>query len=326
MSAVILSVQDLQKHFILSSSFLGLGEPRVVKAVDGVSFDLPEGQTLGLVGESGCGKSTTARLLLRLEETTGGRILFDGEEVQNATGAALRNYRAGVQTVFQDPYSSLNPRMRVRDIIAEPLQVAGARTPREIADRVRELLSVVGLSDTAGDRFPHEFSGGQRQRIAIARGLALQPRMLILDEPVSALDVSIRAQILNLLQDLQERFRLSYLLISHDLDIVGHMCSTIVVMYLGRVVEFGPATDIRRVPQHPYTQALYSATLPAHPDGYRARIKLKGSIPSPFDPPSGCYFRTRCPHAMPICAEREPKAVPVHGGAGHVACHLFPGA
>jgi oligopeptide/dipeptide ABC transporter ATP-binding protein len=325
MSATILSVQDLKKHFLLSIALFGFGEHRIVKAVDGVSFDLHEGQTLGLVGESGCGKSTTARLLLRLEDPTGGRILFDGVEVQNATGIALRNYRADVQTVFQDSYSSLNPRMRVRDIVAEPLQVAGDMTSKQIAARIKELLSVVGLAGSAADRYPHEFSGGQRQRIAIARGLALQPRMLILDEPVSALDVSIRAQILNLLQDLQEKYHLSYVLISHDLEVVSHMCSMIAVMYLGKVVEFGPAPDIHRSPQHPYTQALYSATLPAHPDGHRARIKLKGSLPSPFNPPSGCHFRTRCAHAMPVCAEREPQAVPVYGGVGRVACHLFPG-
>jgi oligopeptide/dipeptide ABC transporter ATP-binding protein len=324
MTNALLCVQDLKKHFVVSHSFLGIGEPRVVKAVDGVSFELPAGQTLGLVGESGCGKSTTARLLLRLEDASGGRILFDGVEVQDATGSALRGYRAEVQTVFQDPYSSLNPRMRVRDILAEPLQVAG-KGARETADRVKELLALVGLPASAAQRYPHEFSGGQRQRVAIARGLALRPRMLILDEPVSALDVSIRAQILNLLQDLQERFGLSYVLISHDLEIVSHMCSTIAVMYLGKIVEFGPAAEVSRSPQHPYTQALYSATLPAHPDGRRARIKLKGSVPSPFNPPSGCAFRTRCSHAMPVCAEREPKAVPAHG-SGRVACHLLPGA
>ncbi len=320
MTAALLDVQDLQKHFALPGSLLRPRNRHVIRAVDGVSFSLNEGETIGLVGESGCGKTTTARMLLRLDSVTGGRIVFDGAEVQQATGPALRRYRSQVQAVFQDPYSSLNPRMRVRDILAEPLEVEG-KGRAEIRARVAELLSVVGLNPAFADRYPHEFSGGQRQRIAIARGLALQPRLLILDEPVSALDVSIRAQILNLLQDLQERFRLSYVLISHDLDVVAHLCSTIAVMYLGRIVEIGPSAAIRAAPRHPYTQALFSAKLPAHPDARRDRIRLSGEVPSPFNPPTGCGFHTRCPHAFDLCAQREPPAValPAHG---RVACHL----
>jgi oligopeptide/dipeptide ABC transporter ATP-binding protein len=260
--------------------------------------------------------------LLRLNDVSDGRILFDGEEVQTATGKALRQYRNQVQAVFQDPYSSLNPRMRVRDIVAEPLVAQGKMGRAEIRDWVKELLRVVGLDPNAADRFPHEFSGGQRQRIAIARGLALRPRLVILDEPVSALDVSIRAQILNLLQDLQDKFHLSYVLIAHDLDVVAHMCDVIAVMYLGKIVEMGPADAISRAPQHPYTQALFSARLPHKPDGRGARIKLTGEIPSPLNPPPGCHFHTRCPHVMPRCRAVEPALAELADGRV-AACHLL---
>jgi oligopeptide/dipeptide ABC transporter ATP-binding protein len=282
---------------------------------------VPEGGTLGLIGESGCGKTTTAKLLLRLENATAGKILFGGEEVQGARGRALGDYRRQVQAVFQDPYSSLNPRRSVFQAIAEPLVAAGTFTSAEISARVAEMLDVVGLPRDASERLPHEFSGGQRQRIAIARGLALRPRLLILDEPVSALDVSIRAQILNLLSDLQEQFGTTYLLISHDLEVVEHMSSSVAVMYLGKIVERGTTAQVMRAPDHPYTQALLSSVLPSHPDRRQERIRLFGPLPSPLDPPSGCVFRTRCPKAMPICSELPPPMVSTDGGVA--ACHLL---
>lgn len=324
MTAPLLDVVRLKKHYPLPGGVFRRGGGSVVHAVEDVSFQVPSGGTLGLIGESGCGKSTTAKLLLRLEEVSDGSIRFDGTEVQRATGPQLRAYRRNVQAVFQDPYSSLSPRRRIGDAIAEPLVAAGEMTKEQIAERVAELLRVVGLREEAANLYPHEFSGGQRQRIAIARGIALRPRLVILDEPVSALDVSIRAQILNLLQDLQESFGLSYLLISHDLDIVSHMCTDVVVMYLGRVVEAGSMKAIRRSPQHPYTRALFSSVLPAHPDRRPERIKLIGPLPSPINPPSGCVFRTRCPHAQAVCAEKVPELVDT--GVSRAACHFVTGS
>jgi oligopeptide transport system ATP-binding protein len=322
MSRILLEADNLQKYFPIGRPGFGAAKRPLVKAVDGVSFRLEESTSLGIVGESGCGKTTTARLLLRLNDVSAGRILFDGQEVQAAKGKTLRHYRNQVQAVFQDPYSSLNPRMRVRDIVSEPLIAQGTMARAEIRDWVKELLRVVGLDPNAADRYPHEFSGGQRQRIAIARGLSLKPRLVILDEPVSALDVSIRAQILNLLQELQDKFHLSYVLIAHDLDVVAHMCDVIAVMYLGKIVEMGAADAISRSPQHPYTQALFSARLPHKPDGRGARIKLTGEIPSPLNPPPGCHFHTRCPHVMAQCRTVEPKLVEL---ADHrvAACHLL---
>ncbi len=320
MTAMLLEADSLTKHYKVAGKPL---RPKpVARAVDGVSFAVPTGETLGLIGESGCGKTTTAKLLLRLEAATSGRILFDGREVQGASGRDLGRYRRQVQAVFQDPYSSLSPRRTVFDAIAEPLIAAREFTRVQIRDRVTEMLDVVGLPARAAALLPHEFSGGQRQRIAIARGLALQPRLLILDEPVSALDVSIRAQILNLLGDLQERFGLTYILISHDLDVVAHMSSRVAVMYLGKIVERGTTAEVMGNPQHPYTQALLSSVLPARPGRQHDRIRLHGPLPSPLDPPSGCVFRTRCPKAQPRCAELPaPSLEPTITGS-RAACHF----
>jgi oligopeptide/dipeptide ABC transporter ATP-binding protein len=278
---------------------------------------------LGVVGESGCGKTTTAKLVLGLEQPSGGNIRFEGRDLQRLDTAGRRHYRKSVQAVFQDPYASLNPRMRVSAIIAEPL-ITNERLPAsEVRQRVLRLLDLVGLPARSADLFPHEFSGGQRQRIAIARALSLSPKLVVLDEPVSALDVSIRAQILNLLRDLQAELGLSYLFIAHDLAAVAHMSHTIAVMYLGKIVENGDAHTLARAPKHPYTEALFSAALPSHPDERREEIILSGEVPSPLNPPSGCRFHPRCPHAMARCAEEEPMLTDVEGRL--VACHLYDG-
>jgi oligopeptide/dipeptide ABC transporter ATP-binding protein len=317
---VVLEAAGLSKHFPAKRGIFG-GDRGVVRAVDGISFTIQRGQTLGVVGESGCGKTTTAKLVLGLEEPTGGAIRFEGRDLQELDAAGRRHYRKSVQAVFQDPYASLNPRMRVSAIIAEPLVTNEVLPAGEVRRRVLQLLDLVGLPDRAADLFPHEFSGGQRQRIAIARALALSPRLVVLDEPVSALDVSIRAQILNLLRDLQSELGLSYLFIAHDLAAVAHMSHTIVVMYLGKIVESGEARALARVPKHPYTEALFSAALPSHPDERREEIILPGEVPSPLNPPSGCRFHPRCPHAMPRCAEQEPTLSDLEGRL--VACHLY---
>jgi oligopeptide/dipeptide ABC transporter ATP-binding protein len=276
---------------------------------------------LGVVGESGCGKTTTAKLVLGLETPTGGEMRFEGRALATLDAAGRRSYRKSVQAVFQDPYASLNPRMPVRAIIAEPLVTNQKVTAEQVNERVRELLSLVGLAERSAGLFPHEFSGGQRQRIAIARALALSPRLVVLDEPVSALDVSIRAQILNLLRDLQDRLGLAYLFIAHDLAAVAHMSHEIVVMYLGKIVESGEARVIARDPKHPYTRALFAAALPSHPDEDTQQEVLAGEVPSPLNPPSGCRFHTRCPHAMPRCMEEVPALRDVEGR--RVACHLY---
>jgi oligopeptide/dipeptide ABC transporter ATP-binding protein len=292
-----------------------------VRAVDGVSFTIDPGTTLGLVGESGCGKTTTSKLVLGLERPTAGAIRFQGDDVLALDRAQLRRYRRAVQAVFQDPYASLDPRMRVGTIVAEPLVINERLDRAARRRRVLDLLDLVSLPARAADLFPHEFSGGQRQRVAIARALALSPRLVVLDEPVSALDVSIRAQILNLLLDLQQRLGVSYLFIAHDLAAVAHMSHTIAVMYLGQIVEWGPADVVAREPRHPYTQALFAAALPIDFDTPRAEPAVSGEVPSPLRPPAGCRFHPRCPHAMPHCAT-DPPALRPHA-ARQVACHLY---
>jgi oligopeptide/dipeptide ABC transporter ATP-binding protein len=316
----LLHADGLVKHFPLRRE-LFQRVPGVVRAVDGVSFTIEASRTLGVVGESGCGKSTTAKLILKLEEPTAGTIRLDGRDLAGLAGEGLRRYRRSVQAVFQDPYASLSPRMRVRTIIAEPL-ITHERLPgAEVAWRVATLLDMVGLPARAADLFPHEFSGGQRQRIAIARALALSPKLVVLDEPVSALDVSIRAQILNLLRDLQVELGLAYLFIAHDLAAVAHMSHTIAVMYLGRIVEIGDAKAVASAPRHPYTQALFAAALPSHPDETREEIPLAGEVPSPIAPPAGCHFHPRCPHAMDRCRTVAPALREVEGR--RVSCHLY---
>jgi oligopeptide/dipeptide ABC transporter ATP-binding protein len=317
---IVLEATALAKHFPARRGVFG-GSRGTVRAVDGISFTIERGQTLGIVGESGCGKTTTAKLVLGLEVPTGGTMRFEGRDLQQLDKAGRRHYRKSVQAVFQDPYASLNPRMRISDIIAEPLVTNESLSAAAVRDRVLELLDLVGLPGRSADLFPHEFSGGQRQRIAIARALALSPALIVLDEPVSALDVSIRAQILNLLRDLQTRLGLSYLFIAHDLAAVAHMSHTIAVMYLGKIVETGEAKSLARAPQHPYTEALFSAALPSHPDERREEIILPGEVPSPINPPSGCRFHPRCPQAMAVCAEVEPALRDVNRRI--LACHLF---
>ena len=303
--SALLEVEALTKHFPVRRGLLGRATG-LVRAVDGVSFTIDPGTTLGLVGESGCGKTTTSKLVLGLERPTAGAIRFQGENVLALDRAQLRRYRRAVQAVFQDPYASLDPRMRVGTIVAEPLVINERLDRAARRRRVLELLDLVSLPARAADLFPHEFSGGQRQRVAIARALALSPRLVVLDEPVSALDVSIRAQILNLLRDLQQRLGVSYLFIAHDLAAVAHMSHTIAVMYLGQIVEWGPADVVAREPRHPYTQALFAAALPIDFDTPREAIGLSGEVPSPLRPPAGCRFHPRCPHAMPRCATEAP--------------------
>ncbi len=318
---VILEATDLVKDFPIRSG-LFRRQTGAVQAVSGVSFAVRRSATLGIVGESGCGKSTTGRMLMRLIEPTSGSVRYKGEEVLDATPRRLRELRAGMQLVFQDPYASLNPRMTVRSIVAEPMQVHGVYGDGG-PQRVKDLLELVGLKPEHGNRYPHEFSGGQRQRIGIARALALNPDLLVLDEPVSALDVSIQAGVVNLLEDLQDEFELAFVFIAHDLAVVRHISDEVAVMYLGKIVERGPANDVYERPSHPYTQALLSAVPVPDPrkERRRTRIVLEGDVPSPVDPPSGCRFRTRCWKAQEICALEEPELI--DRGQGHPsACHF----
>ncbi|THF62237.1 ABC transporter ATP-binding protein [Pseudothauera rhizosphaerae] len=314
--APLLAVENLVKHYPTRRGWRA-GPP--VKAADGISFDLEEGETLGLVGESGCGKSTAAKTLLRLIEPTAGRIMLEGTDLARLPAHRFRRYRREMQMVFQDPYASLNPRMRAGDIVAEPLRNFGWDNSDGPA-RVADLFGRVGLPADAMRKYPHEFSGGQRQRLGIARALALRPKLIVCDEPVSALDVSIQAQVINLLEDLQDELKLSYLFVAHDLAVVRHISHRVAVMYLGRIVEIGPVEDIYARPRHPYTRALLSAVPKVGGRGKGERMLLKGDLPSPANPPSGCAFRTRCPFARAECAERAPQLS--GDGAHRVACHF----
>ncbi|MCE7008655.1 dipeptide ABC transporter ATP-binding protein [Kibdelosporangium philippinense] len=324
MSEAILEVRDVVKHFPVRVGVLFKRTIGHVKAVDGVSFNLEKGETLGIVGESGCGKSTLAQVLMRLEPPTSGTAMFEGRDIFKLRGNDLRRMRRDIQIVLQDPYTSLNPRMTVGDIIGEPFEIHPDVAPKGSREgKVRELLDVVGLNPEHINRYPHQFSGGQRQRIGIARALALRPKVIICDEPVSALDVSIQAQVMNLLGDLQRDFGLSYVFIAHDLSVVRHLSDRVAVMYLGKVVEIGTEDEIYGQPSHPYTQALLSAVPVPDPQlrGRREVIRLTGDVPSPVDPPSGCRFRTRCWKAQDICAQEEPELIT--RVAGHPsACHF----
>ncbi|MBN6034633.1 ABC transporter ATP-binding protein [Amycolatopsis sp. 195334CR] len=324
MTEPILRVSGLVKYFPVRTGVVVKRTVGQVKAVDGVSFDLAPGETLGIVGESGCGKSTLAQVLLRLEEPTAGQAFFEGRDIFAMRGAELRRLRRNIQIVLQDPYTSLNPRMTVGDIVGEPFEIHPEVAPKgDRPAKVRELLEVVGLNPEHLNRYPHQFSGGQRQRIGIARALALRPKVIICDEPVSALDVSIQAQVMNLLEDLRAEFGLSYVFIAHDLSVVRHLSTRVAVMYLGRIVEIGTEDDIYNRPSHPYTQALLSAVPVADPSlrGHRQIIRLEGDVPSPVDPPSGCPFRTRCWKAQDVCATEEP-ALELRTGGHSSACHF----
>ncbi|WLR51266.1 dipeptide ABC transporter ATP-binding protein [Bacillus tianshenii] len=321
MSEVLLKVDNLKKHFPITGGVLQrqIGQ---VKAVDGLSFTVNKGETLGIVGESGCGKSTTGRLLLRLLEPTEGSISFDNQEITDLSSSEMRKMRREMQMVFQDPFASLNPRHTVERILEEPLIVHGMGNAKERKKKVRELLEVVGLSSYHAKRYPHQFSGGQRQRVGIARALMTRPKLIIADEPVSALDVSIQSQVLNLLEDLQKEFNLTYIFIAHDLGVVRHISDRVAVMYLGRMVELADSEDLYSKPMHPYTQALLSAVPIPDPEYQQEREYLTGDIPSPANPPQGCAFHTRCSQCMDICKTERPEFRELEDGH-YVACHLY---
>jgi oligopeptide/dipeptide ABC transporter ATP-binding protein len=322
-AAPLLQVQDLVKHFPITRGILLQRQVGAVKAVDGVSFDVMRGETLGIVGETGCGKTTTARLLVRLLDATSGSILFEGTDITRRRGGDLKLLRRAVQMIFQDPYSSLNPRKPIGSIIAEPYAIHGLCTGEgERRRRVQELMDLVGLNPEHYNRYPHEFSGGQRQRIGVARAIALEPKLLIADEPVSALDVSIQAQVLNLLRRLQRDLGLTLIFIAHDLSVVRHMCDRVAVMYLGKIAELAPSEALYGFPRHPYTGALLSAVpVPDPSAGHRRRQLLSGDVPSPANPPSACRFHTRCPKAEPLCSDQEPP-LEDKGDGTLAACHF----
>jgi oligopeptide/dipeptide ABC transporter ATP-binding protein len=316
----LLEIRNLKKYFPVRAGLLGR-TPDYVKAIDGVNLDVDDGETVGLVGESGCGKTSLGRCLVRLIEPTGGTVAFQGQNLATLSGAALRKMRRNMQMIFQDPYASLNPRMRVGEIIGEGLRIHGLARGQDLKSRVIELLARVGLRSEYFGRYPHEFSGGQRQRIGIARALAVNARLIVADEAVSALDVSIQAQILNMMLDLQQDLGLTYLFISHDLRVVEHVSDRVAVMYLGKIVEIAPAGKLHSESQHPYTQALLSAVPVPDPARKGTRTVLQGDVPSPINPPSGCSFHPRCPYALKRCAEEEPRLE--FDGKHGVACHVF---
>jgi oligopeptide transport system ATP-binding protein len=322
MSSPLLEIEGLTKYFPVTTAFFPRRKVGWVKAVDGIDFAVATGETLGVIGESGCGKTTTSKLILLQESPTAGAIRFDGQDIADLSGPELMRYRREVQVVFQDPYSSLSPRMRVSEIIAEPLQIHTDMSRERQRERVGEVLDLVGLRPEVARLFPHEFSGGQRQRVAIARALVTNTRLIVLDEPVSALDVSIRAQIMNQLEELQQTLGVSYLFIGHDLATVAHISHRIAVMYLGQIVELAESLELCAKPLHPYTQALFTAALPSHPDEWHEKLTITGEVPSALDPPSGCRFHPRCPHAMPQCKLEAPvrKEIAPHHT---VACHLY---
>ncbi len=320
----LMVVEGLSKHYPVSEGQYGGKTIGHVRAVDDVSFTIDRGKTLALVGESGCGKTTTARLVLRLRTPTAGIVTLDDRDVHQLSGADLKWFRTCVQAVFQDPWASLSPRMRVRDIVAEPLVVNRRISKDEVRERVGATLEKVGMQRWQGDLFPHEFSGGQRQRVALASALITEPRLLVLDEPVSALDVSVQAQVMNLLKDIQADLGTAFLLISHDLATVRYVADQVAVMYMGSIVEIGDVEQIFEAPRHPYTRGLFESALPMHPRDRQPELKIHGETPSPLDPPSGCRFRTRCQHAMEICAQTPPVT---EVDPGHmVSCHLYPEA